>query len=157
MNVCCNCWGYGTWVLKVRFIAQIVTGLLRSDLYDFMFIVSIYFYFLDNIEQTMKKKKNKMKGGRGIVKKKSFLENQKKHKDKIKRALVDPSLKEDDTRVRFENFSTQVSGIEGSIVYQLAGRGSIQVIRRERKPSSKCNCLRIKPTLPQPAFVTFHF
>ena len=76
----------------------------------------------------MKKKKNKMKGGRGIVKKKSFLENQKKHKDKLKRALVDPSIKEDDTRVRFENFSTQVSGIEGSIVYQLAGRGSIQVI-----------------------------
>ena len=75
----------------------------------------------------MKKKKNKMKGGRGIVKKKSFLENQKKHKDKLRRALVDPSLKEDDTRVRFENFSTQVSGIEGSIVYQLAGRGSIQV------------------------------
>ena len=84
----------------------------------------------------MKKKKNKMKGGRGIVKKKSFLENQKKHKDKLKRALVDPSLKEDDTRVRFENFSTQVSGIEGSIVYQLAGRGNIQVFRR------KCNiCL----------------
>ena len=71
-----------------------------------------------------------MKGGRGIVKKKSFLENQKKHKDKLKRALVDPSLKEDDTRVRFENFSTQVSGIEGSIVYQLAGRGSIQVTHK---------------------------
>ena len=86
----------------------------------------VFQYFLD--KQTMKKKKNKMKGGRGIVKKKSFLENQKKHKDKLRRALVDPSLKEDDTRVRFENFSTQVSGIEGSIVYQLAGRGSIQAI-----------------------------
>ena len=74
-------------------------------------------------------KKSKMKSkSKGVRKKKSFLENQKKHKDKLKRALVDPSLKEDDTRVRFENFSTQVSGIEGSIVYQLAGRGSIQVI-----------------------------
>ena len=54
----------------------------------------------------MKKKKNKTKGG--VVKKKSFLENQKKHKDKLRRALVDPSLREDDTRVRFENFSSQV-------------------------------------------------
>ena len=79
----------------------------------------------------MKKKKSKLKmrgvKDKRILKKKSFLENQKKHKESLKRAVRDPSLKVDDTRVRFENFSSQVSGIEGSIVYQLAGRGTIQV------------------------------
>ena len=74
------------------------------------------------------KSKLKMKPGKGIVKKKSFLDNQKKHKQNLKRAIKDPSLKEDDTRVRFENFSSQVSGIEASIVHQLASRtGNIQV------------------------------
>ena len=73
-------------------------------------------------------KKSKMKSKtKGVRKKKSFLENQKKYKQNLKRAAKDPAFKVDDTRFRFENFSSQVSGIEGSIVYQLAGRGNIQV------------------------------
>ena len=60
-------------------------------------------------------------------KKKSFLENQKKYKQNIKRALKDPEQKPDETRVRFDNFSSQVSGVEGSVVYQLAARGAVTV------------------------------
>ena len=89
------------------------------------------FPILIDRKKRMKKKKSKLKmrgvKDKRILKKKSFLENQKKHKESLKRAVKDPSLKVDDTRVRFENFSSQVSGIEGSIVYQLAGRGTIQV------------------------------
>ena len=76
-----------------------------------------------------KNKKNKGKTkGRGIRKKKSFLDNQKKHKQNLKRALTDSNLKNDETRFRFENFSTKVSSIEGSLVYQLAGKGNVKVI-----------------------------
>ena len=71
------------------------------------------------------KSRNKVK--HGFVKKKSFLDNQRKHKQNVKRVMKDPSLKEDETRVRFETFSSQVSGIKSSIVYQLAGRGNIKV------------------------------
>ena len=49
------------------------------------------------------------------------------YKQNIKRALKDPDLRQDETRVRFENFSSQVSGVEGSVVYQLAGRGAVTV------------------------------
>ena len=75
----------------------------------------------------MKKNKGKPKHSGGVRKKKSFLENQKKYKQSIKRALKDPDLKPDETRVRFENFSSQVSSVEGSVVYQLAGRGAVSV------------------------------
>ena len=76
-----------------------------------------------------KKSRKHLKGGigRGVVKKKSFLENQKKHKKKLIVAVKDPSIVKDETRFRFENFSSQVSSIEGSLVYQLAGRGNIRV------------------------------
>ena len=74
-----------------------------------------------------KKSRKHLKGGRGVFKKKSFLENQKKHKKKLKIAVKDPTVVKDETRFRFENFSTQVSSIEGSLVYQLAGRGNIRV------------------------------
>ena len=75
----------------------------------------------------MKKTKGRPKHSGGVRKKKSFLENQKKYKQNIKKALKDPDLKTDETRVRFSNFSSQVSGVEGSVVYQLAGRGAISV------------------------------
>ena len=75
----------------------------------------------------MKKNKGRSKPSGGVRKKKSFLENQKKYKQNIKRALKDPDLRQDETRVRFENFSSQVSGVEGSVVYQLAGRGAVTV------------------------------
>ena len=75
----------------------------------------------------MKKSKSKSRHSGGVRKKKSFLENQKKYKQNIKRALKDPEHKPDETRVRFDNFSSQVSGVEGSVVYQLAARGSVSV------------------------------
>ena len=75
----------------------------------------------------MKKSKSKSKHSGGVRKKKSFLENQKKYKQNIKRALKDPEQKPDETRVRFDNFSSQVSGVEGSVVYQLAARGAVTV------------------------------
>ena len=74
----------------------------------------------------MKKSKSKKHSG-GVRKKKSFLENQKKYKQNIKRALKDPEHKPDETRVRFDNFSSQVTGVEGSVVYQLAARGAVTV------------------------------
>ena len=77
---------------------------------------------------TMKKSKSKSKhSSGGVRKKKSFLENQKKYKQNIKKALKDPERKPDETRVRFDNFSSQVSGVEGSVVYQLAARGAVTV------------------------------
>ena len=82
------------------------------------------------LSHTMKgksKSKSRNKVKHGVVKKKSFLDNQRKHKQNVKRVMKDPSLKEDETRVRFETFSSQVSGIKSSIVYQLAGRGNIKV------------------------------
>ena len=75
----------------------------------------------------MKKSKSKSNHSGGVRKKKSFLENQKKYKQNIKKALKDPEQKSDETRVRFSNFSSQVSGVEGSVVYQLAARGAIAV------------------------------
>ena len=76
----------------------------------------------------MKKRKSKVKLSGGVRKKKSFLENQKKYKQNVKKALKDPeNNKPDETRVRFDNFSSQVSGVEGSVVYQLAARGAITV------------------------------
>ena len=76
----------------------------------------------------MKKRKSKVKLSGGVRKKKSFLENQKKYKQNIKKALKDPEHnKSDETRVRFDNFSSQVSGVEGSVVYQLAARGAVTV------------------------------
>ena len=75
----------------------------------------------------MKKSKSKSRHSGGVRKKKSFLENQKKYKQNIKRALKDPEHKPDETRVRFDNFSSQVSGVEGSVVYQLAARGAVSV------------------------------
>ena len=75
----------------------------------------------------MKKSKARSKHGGGIRRKKSFLDNQKKYKQNLKRALKNPEQKLDETRVRFDNFSSQVSGVEGSVVYQLAGTGAVTV------------------------------
>eukprot|EP00092_Neocalanus_flemingeri_P037576 GFUD01040911.1.p1 GENE.GFUD01040911.1~~GFUD01040911.1.p1 ORF type:complete len:2557 (+),score=666.17 GFUD01040911.1:40-7710(+) len=70
------------------------------------------------------KSRSKMKKGK---KKKSFLDIQKKHKREIKRTNKDPNAKVDETRFKFQNFSDQVASVEASIVYQLAGVGTIQV------------------------------
>ena len=68
-------------------------------------------------------------------KKKSFLDNQKKHKRETKRSAKDPNAKEekDETRFKFQNFSDQVASVEASIVYQLGGIGAIQVCEKFSK------------------------
>jgi len=71
----------------------------------------------DKSRSKMKKKKTK----------KSFLDNQKKHKREVKRTAKDPSAKVDETRHKWQNFSDQVASVQASIVYQLAGVGTIQV------------------------------
>ena len=70
------------------------------------------------------KSRFKMKKGK---KKKTFLETQKKHKQEVRRVAKDPAAKKDETRFRFETFSSQVAGVEASIVYQLAGAGAVRV------------------------------
>ena len=70
------------------------------------------------------------------VKKKTFLNNQKRHRNDAK--VTKKKIKEDNGGIeapcpqygrrafRFQNFSDEVAGVDSSIVYQLAGTGTIQ-------------------------------
>jgi hypothetical protein len=68
------------------------------------------------------KSRSKMRKG---VKKKSFLDNQKKHRNNVKLSKKGQSADGPEEAPRkafkFENFSEQVAGVDSSIVYQLAG------------------------------------
>ena len=72
------------------------------------------------------------------VKKKTFLDNQKRHRNDVK--VSRKKLGEDAGGVeapcpqhgrrafRFQNFSDQVAGVDSSIVYQLAGMAAVQLV-----------------------------
>ena len=79
------------------------------------------------------KSRSKMKKG---VKKKTFLDNQKRHRNDAK--VSKKKIQEENGGIeapcpqygrrafRFQNFSDQVAGVDSSIVYQLAGRAAVQ-------------------------------
>ena len=65
---------------------------------------------------------------KGVKKKKSFLDNQKRHKNDVKVSRKAKPEGDEETSeaprkaFKFQTFSDEVAGVDSSIVYQLAGR-----------------------------------